>query len=103
MNIALKTAALALAFAATPALAQDKVKLITIAELSGPGATAGANWKSGIELAVEEINAKGGILGRKIDLTAYDSQTNPANARAAVQRESGVAGAKGGDLHVILR
>ena len=86
MTIALKAAVLALALAATPALAQDKVKLITIAELSGPGATAGTNWKSGIELAVEEINAKGGILGRKIDLTAYDTQTNPANARAAVQR-----------------
>ena len=86
MTIALKAAALALALAATPALAQDKVKLVTIAELSGPGATAGTNWKSGIELAVEEINAKGGILGRKIDLVAYDTQTNPANARAAVQR-----------------
>ena len=86
MTIALKAAALALALAATPTLAQDKVKLITIAELSGPGATAGTNWKSGIELAVEEINAKGGILGRKIDMVAYDTQTNPANARAAVQR-----------------
>lgn len=86
MTIALKAAALALALAAMPALAQDKVKLVTIAELSGPGATAGTNWKSGIELAVEEINAKGGILGRKIDLVAYDTQTNPANARAAVQR-----------------
>ena len=86
MNIALKAAALALALAVMPASAQETVKLVTIAELSGPGATAGTNWKSGIELAVEEINAKGGILGRKIDFVAYDTQTNPANARAAVQR-----------------
>ncbi|POR54325.1 ABC transporter substrate-binding protein [Bosea psychrotolerans] len=87
MKFMLKAAALAAALAAaSPALAQDKVKLVTIAELSGPGATAGVNWKSGIELAVEEINAKGGILGRKIDFVAYDTQTNPANARAAVQR-----------------
>lgn len=68
------------------ALAQDKVKLIDVVELSGAGATAGTNWKNGIDLAVADINAKGGILGKQIEITHYDTQTNPGNTRAAVQR-----------------
>jgi len=69
-----------------PAQAQERVKLIDVVELSGAGATAGTNWKNGIDLAVAEINAKGGILGRQIDIVHYDTQTNPGNTRAAVQR-----------------
>ncbi|RDJ23208.1 amino acid ABC transporter substrate-binding protein [Bosea caraganae] len=69
-----------------PALAQDKVKLVDVVELSGAGATAGTNWKNGIDLAVADINAKGGILGKQIEITHYDTQTNPGNTRAAVQR-----------------
>ena len=69
-----------------PALAQEKVKLINVVELSGAGATAGTNWKNGIDLAVADINAKGGIMGRQIEITHYDTQTNPGNTRAAVQR-----------------
>jgi branched-chain amino acid transport system substrate-binding protein len=71
---------------ATPALAQDKVKLVDVVELSGAGATAGTNWKNGIDLAVADINAKGGILGKQIEIVHYDTQTNPGNTRAAVQR-----------------
>lgn len=69
-----------------PALAQDKIKLIDVVELSGAGATAGTNWKNGIDLAVADINAKGGILGKQIEIVHYDTQTNPGNTRAAVQR-----------------
>jgi len=78
-------AALGLA-AAAPAAAQDKVKLIDVIELSGAGATAGTNFKNGVDLAVADINAKGGILGRQIEIVHYDTQTNPGNTRAAVQR-----------------
>jgi len=86
MNKAILTAAFAaLAFAGT-AHAQEKVKLINVVELSGAGATAGTNWKNGIDLAVAEINAKGGIMGRQIEIIHYDTQTNPGNTRAAVQR-----------------
>jgi branched-chain amino acid transport system substrate-binding protein len=83
-TIALLVAAASLATA--PALAQEKVKLIDVIELSGAGATAGTNWKNGVDLAVSEINAKGGILGRQIEIVHYDTQTNPGNTRAAVQR-----------------
>ncbi|MGJ4948174.1 ABC transporter substrate-binding protein [Bradyrhizobium sp. HKCCYLS20291] len=62
------------------------IKIANVAELSGGGATVGTNWKNGIDLAVEEINAKGGILGRKIEVSHADSQSNPGVARAQVQK-----------------
>jgi branched-chain amino acid transport system substrate-binding protein len=62
------------------------IKLADVAELSGSGATVGTNWKNGIDLAVEEINAKGGILGHRLEVTHADSQSNPGVARAQVQK-----------------
>jgi branched-chain amino acid transport system substrate-binding protein len=64
----------------------QSIKLADVAELSGGGATVGTNWKNGIDLAVEEINAKGGILGHKIEVSHADSQSNPGVARAQVQK-----------------
>ena len=80
------------ALAAGSAFAQSSgpIKLADVAELSGGGATVGNNWKNGIDLAVEEINAKGGILGRKIEVTHADSQSNPGVARAQVQPDTAV-------------
>jgi branched-chain amino acid transport system substrate-binding protein len=86
MNKAILMAAFAALACASPASAQEKVKLINVVELSGAGATAGTNWKNGIDLAVADINAKGGIMGRQIEIVHYDTQTNPGNTRAAVQR-----------------
>ena len=62
------------------------IKLANVAELSGGGATVGNNWKNGIDLAIEEINGKGGLLGRKLEVTHADSQSNPGVARAQVQK-----------------
>ncbi len=62
------------------------IKLADVAELSGGGATVGTNWKNGIDLAIEEINAKGGVLGHKLEVTHADSQSNPGVARAQVQK-----------------
>src|SRR6476469_4357677 len=62
------------------------IKLADVAELSGGGGTVGNNCKNGIHLAIEEINAKGGILGRKLEVTHADSQSNPGVARAQVQK-----------------
>jgi branched-chain amino acid transport system substrate-binding protein len=83
-QILLAAGALALA-AAAPALAQP-IRLADVAELSGPGASVGVLWKQGVEMAVDEINAKGGILGRKIELASYDTQTDPSVSRAQVQK-----------------
>ncbi len=86
MKITFAAALFATVAFVVPVAAEDTVKLIDVIELSGAGATAGTNWKNGVDLAVAEINAKGGILGKKIDIAHYDTQTNPGNTRAAVQR-----------------
>jgi branched-chain amino acid transport system substrate-binding protein len=74
--------AVALAFGAQLALAQQTVKIASIVELSGPGTTSGTNFRNGIDMAVKEINAAGGILGRKIVVETNDTQSNPAVAKA---------------------
>ena len=65
------------------AAAQAPVKIYSIVELSGAGATAGTNFDNGVKLAVKEINAAGGILGRKIEYTSVDTQTQ---SRASPRR-----------------
>ena len=67
-------------------LAQDAIKIANIVELSGAGATAGTNFKNGVELAVKEINAAGGILGKKIQTSSMDTQTNPGVAKGLTQK-----------------
>jgi branched-chain amino acid transport system substrate-binding protein len=44
---------------------QSPVLIVGLMELSGTGATAGTNFDNGVKLAVKEINAAGGILGRR--------------------------------------
>jgi branched-chain amino acid transport system substrate-binding protein len=69
------------------ALAQSApVKIFGLVELSGTGATSGTNFDNGAKLAVKEINAAGGILGRKIEYTSADTQSNPQIAKALAQR-----------------
>src|SRR5260370_40340111 len=77
--------ALALILLASTAGAAD-VKLAYVGEISGSIAVSGGNFRDGIILAVEEINAKGGILKDKIALSQLDTQTNPGVARAQMQK-----------------
>jgi branched-chain amino acid transport system substrate-binding protein len=86
MKKMLLAAALASALA-TGALAQDKpVSFAFIGELSGAGAVSSTNFRDGALMAIEEINAKGGILRRKVELKQYDTQTNPGTARSQMQK-----------------
>ncbi|MGK9232037.1 ABC transporter substrate-binding protein [Inquilinus limosus] len=71
---------------AGPARAEDPIRIADVIELSGAGATVGTNWKNAIEMAVDEINQKGGILGRPLEVSHYDTQTNPGVSRAQVQK-----------------
>jgi branched-chain amino acid transport system substrate-binding protein len=78
-----------LAFAALTLLsgvALAQVKLAYVGEISGPLAPSGGNFRDGVILAVEEINARGGVLKQKLDLTLFDTQTNPGVARAQMQK-----------------
>jgi len=78
--------AVALALAAVGANAQQTVNMPIVIELSGAGAVSGTNFRDGAVLAIEEINAKGGILGRKINAPQSDTQSNPGTSRAQVQK-----------------
>jgi len=75
---------------AAPATAQT-IKLGLVAAMSGQSAKSGEAIVRGLSLAVDEINAKGGVLGRKIELLVRDDESNPAKgvmaARELVQRE----------------
>ncbi|ABM36964.1 ABC transporter substrate-binding protein [Polaromonas naphthalenivorans] len=79
-------AACAIAASATAGFAQEVIKIANIVELSGSGASAGTNFKNGVELAVKEINAAGGILGKKIQTTTNDTQSNPGVAKGLTQK-----------------
>ncbi len=79
--------ALSLACLSVAAGAQAQaIKLAGLYELSGAGASAGTNFKNGVELAVKEINANGGILGRKIEHSISDTQSNPGVAKGLTSK-----------------
>jgi branched-chain amino acid transport system substrate-binding protein len=63
--------------------------------MSGQSAKSGEAIVRGLSLAIDEINAKGGVLGRKLELVVRDDESNPAKgvvaARELVQREKVVA------------
>src|SRR5437667_4743512 len=82
MKKTLFSAALAVAFAGSALAQSGPVKFAFIGELSGAGAVSSTNFRDGALMAIDEINAKGGILGRKIELKQYDTQTNPGTALA---------------------
>jgi branched-chain amino acid transport system substrate-binding protein len=86
-------AAVAVAFIAStpPASAQTKlagrtVKIGCLVPLTGKGAEWGLGAKPSMELAVEEINAKGGIGGLPIELICYDDQTLESEALKQMSR-----------------
>src|SRR3954447_15808076 len=83
---ALFTMLLAATFSLPLAAQQKPIVIVGLVELSGTGATAGTNFDNGVKLAVKEINAAGGILGRKIDYTSMDTQSNPGVAKALAQK-----------------
>jgi branched-chain amino acid transport system substrate-binding protein len=54
--------------------------------LTGPNAQYGAQWKQGFDLALDEIQAAGGINGRKLAYTFEDSQSDPRQSVAIAQK-----------------
>jgi branched-chain amino acid transport system substrate-binding protein len=83
-------AIIGLAFAAAPASAQTKeVKIALIAPLSGPWARQGDLVKKGAEMAIDDINAAGGIKsmgGAKLKLVIADTGDTAEKAKNAAQR-----------------
>ncbi len=68
-----------------PTSAQN-VKLATVAELTGGGAPSGTMWRDGVTLGVEDINKKGGVLGRRLETFAMDTQSDPPTSVAVMRR-----------------
>ncbi|WP_158744611.1 ABC transporter substrate-binding protein [Acidisphaera sp. L21] len=68
------------------ARAQEPVQLGSIEILSGPNAAYGVAIKAGLELALDEVNAKGVLGGRKINLIVEDSAANKDQAINAARK-----------------
>lgn len=86
MKTRIKSLMGALALGAAGIVAAQPIPIFGLVELSGTGATSGGNFDNGIKLAVKEINAAGGILGRKINYLSMDTQSNPGVAKALAQK-----------------
>src|SRR5713226_5819276 len=59
--------------------AEEPIKIGFSMELTGPFAVIGKTGLLAFKIWEEEINAKGGLLGRAVKLVYYDDQSNPAN------------------------
>lgn len=64
----------------------DEIKIALSAPFTGLGSILGDYIKEGAELAVDEINATGGILGAQINLVVYDDQANASTASTVVRK-----------------
>src|SRR3984885_983919 len=72
-----------------PRLAQaadEPLRIGSILSVTGPAAFLGEDMKAGLQLAVEEINAAGGINGRKIAWTFHDAESQTQKAISAARR-----------------
>src|SRR5574340_56583 len=85
MRLRLSVAVIALAAAASAA-AQDTVKIGVVQPLTGPVAYDGNIYVNTVKMLVDEMNAKGGVLGKKIELVIEDGACNPAQSVNAAEK-----------------
>ena len=79
--------AVALSLGASWVLAQSTpIKIGVVTPLSGTYTPIGEQVKMGLDLAAKEINAAGGIAGRKVDLIYEDEEANPAVATQKAEK-----------------
>lgn len=77
---------MASAHAQTQGVKSDEVVIGSIQDLSGPVAMLGQHFRSGMQMRVDEINAAGGIHGRKLRLVVEDSAWDPKKAVLAARK-----------------
>ena len=75
--------------AAAPAVAEP-IRIGMSLSLTGPTAPAGKQVLAGLEIWRDDVNAKGGLLGRPVELVYYDDQGSPANAPGIYAKLLGV-------------
>lgn len=83
---ATKSDAPAAAPAAAAAPSGDTIVIGHYGSLTGSEATFGQSTSNGIRLAIKEVNAKGGVLGRPVALKEYDTRGDAGEAKLAVER-----------------
>jgi len=86
--VGLGAAAFLLSLAA--AQAADPIKVGLSLSLTGATAPAGRQVQAGLEIWRDHVNARGGLLGRPVELVYYDDQANPANAPGIYAKLMGV-------------
>ena len=64
----------------------EPIKIGAVAPVTGPAATFGKSTKQGYEMALEEWNAKGGVLGRKVEMVFEDDKADPTEAANAFSK-----------------
>jgi branched-chain amino acid transport system substrate-binding protein len=74
------------ALAQQPGVTADSIKIGSFGALTGPGYLYGKLVMNGVEVVFDEVNAAGGINGRKLQLIREDDRCDPAGAIAAVQK-----------------
>ena len=79
-------AAVAMAGISRRAAAADPIRIGTILSVTGPAAFLGQDMRDGLALAVDEINANGGILGQRIEWVFYDAQSETQKAITDTRR-----------------
>lgn len=79
-------AALAAGSANVAFAAEEPLRIGSILSVTGPAAFLGEDMKAGLQIAVDEINAAGGIAGRKIAWTFYDAESQTQKAISETRR-----------------
>lgn len=75
-----------LLLAVSSAAYADPIKIGVNQPLTGPFAASGTYIVDGAKLAVEEINANGGVLGEQLQLIIEDNKSNPTEAAAVAEK-----------------
>src|SRR3982075_3113415 len=86
MRKLMMAAALAIPMLGGAAMAQETVKIGYIDPLSGGGASVGEVGLKTYQFLAEEANAKGGILGKKVEIVPLDNKTNPQESLIQAQK-----------------
>ncbi|HVY57877.1 MAG TPA: ABC transporter substrate-binding protein [Xanthobacteraceae bacterium] len=71
---------------ALSATAQETIKIGVNEPLTGPFAASGNYVTNGAKIAADEINAKGGVLGKKVQLVIEDNKSNPTEAASVAEK-----------------
>lgn len=86
LAILVATALAGASFSLRPAMADDTIKIGVTLPLTGAFAASGNYVMEGAKIAADDINANGGVLGKKIELVIEDNKSNPTEAVATAEK-----------------